>query len=130
MSSPLYHGTAWPLKEGEDLTYDAAPVQNFDAEFMDYEGKVHATTNLQAAQFYAYLASDNAPFPKRPEPRVFTVEHTGTQLDEDPNDPMSGGIVSDKLTVTGEHHADSWPNFGIDTDESGEVVLDRWWETL
>jgi hypothetical protein len=102
-SDPLYHGTAWPLKEGEDLTYEAAPLRNYDQGVVgEYGGNVFATRNLNAAQFYAKVASENSGFPINPEPLVYSVEHTGTKLENDPHGEWYGTDVrADKLTVSG-----------------------------
>ena len=102
-SDPLYHGTAWPLKEGEELTYDAAPLRNFDQEPIgDYGGNVYATRNLQAAQFYADRASENSGMPI--DSVIYEVKHTGEHLEADPKADWPGDdIRADKLTVVQEH---------------------------
>ena len=102
-SDPLYHGTAWPLKEGEELTYDAAPLRNFDQETIgDYGGNVYATRNLQAAQFYADRASENSGMPI--DSVIYEVKHTGEHLEADPKADWPGDdIRADKLTVVQEH---------------------------
>ena len=100
---PLYHGTAWPLQPGEDLTYDAAPLRNFDQEAVgDYGGNVYATRNLQAAQFYADRASENSGMPI--DSVIYEVKHTGKHLEDDPSADWPGDdIRADKLTVVQEH---------------------------
>ena len=100
---PLYHGTAWPLKEGEDLTYDAAPLRNYDQEVVgEYGGSVYATRNLQSAQFYADRASENSGMPI--DSLIFEVKHTGEHLEDDPSADWPGDDVrADKLTVVQEH---------------------------
>ena len=102
-SDPLYHGTAWPLNEGEELTYEDAPLRNFDQEVVgDYGGSVYATRNLQAAQFYADRASGNAPF--MVDSRIYEVSHTGERLEDDPSADWPGDdIRADSLTVVREH---------------------------
>jgi hypothetical protein len=102
-SDPLYHGTAWPLKEGEDLTYEAAPLRNYDQEILgDYGGNVYATRNLQAAQFYADAAGENSGMPI--DSIIYEVKHTGENLEADPSADWPGDdIRADKLTVIQEH---------------------------
>jgi len=102
-SDLLYHGTAWPLKEGEDLTYEAAPLRNYDQGVVgEYGGNVYATKNLQSAQFYANLASENSGFPVNPPPLVYSVEHTGERLEADPaSDAHPDDVRADRLTVLG-----------------------------
>tara|TARA_B100000809_G_scaffold214226_1_gene218900 strand:- start:264 stop:662 length:399 start_codon:yes stop_codon:yes gene_type:complete len=124
-SDPLYHGTAWPLNEGEELTHDAAPIRNYASSGF-YEGKVHATRNLNAAQFYARLASENSGFPVNPEPRVYTVEHTGTELENDPHGEWYGTDVrADKFTVSGrvpEEELTPWDEHSRDfTDDDVDL---------
>jgi hypothetical protein len=100
---PLYHGTAWPLNEGEELTYEDAPLRNFDEEVVgEYGGSVYATRNLQAAQFYADRASENSGMPI--DSVIYEVKHTGEHLEDDPKADWPGDdIRADKLTVVQEH---------------------------
>jgi len=97
-SDPLYHGTAWPLSEGDELTSEDAPLRNYDQEKVGkYAGFVHATRNLQAAQFYAKRAAENAPFDV--DRIVYNVEHAGDVLEDDPNDEFSDGVRGDRFRV-------------------------------
>jgi hypothetical protein len=109
-SDPLYHGTAWPLKEGEDLTYEAAPLRNYDQGIVgDYGGNVYATRNLQSAQFYADIASGNSGMPI--DSLVYEVKHTGERLETDPSAEWAGDddVRADKLTVVQEHSRNMGP---------------------
>ena len=97
-SDPLYHGTAWPLKEGDELTSEDAPLRNYDQDKVGkYAGFVHATRNIQAAQFYAKRAAENAPFDV--DRVVYNVEHAGDVLEDDPNDEFPDGVRGDRFRV-------------------------------
>tara|TARA_Y100000310_G_C20596970_1_gene771004 strand:- start:812 stop:1261 length:450 start_codon:yes stop_codon:yes gene_type:complete len=132
-SDALYHGTAWPLKEGEELTYEDAPLRNFDQEIVgDYGGSVYATRNLQAAQFYADMASGNSG--GMPDSLVYEVKHTGERLEPDPGpDTDPDDLRADKLTVVQEHSRNKGPgrrvedSWAFDPSDWGRLTkFDNW----
>ena len=110
----LYHGTAHEFEPGDELTPEGgAHIQNHPPNRGGIPGhttdRVHATTNLAKAQFYAVTAAKQA----NGTDRIYKVEHTGDILEPDPRDEgeSAGSVVADKLTVAEELE---WPEGGKD----------------